>query len=202
MFSHKKKVLALAGAIANLSLSCVVAGVATYAWYCENDMVFGNGMKIQTNGPDINVQNYTLLKYDDDLKKGVAYQNSTEQFYLPDYDEYIKARNVYSNVIIRVSLAFPNGLDTSSEAVEIDITKLTTSTLKDADGIRELTSNVAQFKCITTSYTPYNSSTTIPIGVGIEETKGDYKDVKRGDESGEPLHRVAPQCPHRPCPRH
>ena len=173
----KKKVIALAGAIANLSLSCVVTGVATFAWFCENDIVHGNGMKIQSNGPDIVVNNYTLLKYDDDLKKGVAYHDNTDQFYLPDYDEYIKARNVYSNVIIRADLGFARGLDSSIEAVEIDITKLVSSTLKGANGIKELTSNVAQFKCIATSYTPFNTNTVIPIGVGIEETKGDYKDA-------------------------
>ncbi len=177
MFSHKKKVLAIAGAAANLLFSVAVAGVATFAWFCENDIVRGNGMKIQSNGPDIVVNNFTILKYDDDLKKGVSYYNTTDQFYLPDYDEYIKARNVYSNVIVRAELLFGKGLDTSQESLEIDITKLSTSTLKDANGIRELTSNVAQFKCITTSYTPYGSDTAVPIGVGISEVKGDYKDV-------------------------
>ncbi len=177
MNCHKKKVLALAGAIANLSFTVAVAGVATYAWFCENDIVHSNGMKIQSNGPDIVVNNYTILKYDDDLKKGVSYYNTTDQFFLPDYDEYIKARNVYSNIIVRAELLFGKGLDTSQESLEIDITKLGTSTLKDANGIRELTSNVAQFKCITTSYTPFNSDTVIPIGVGISEVKGDYKDV-------------------------
>lgn len=177
MFSHKKKVLAIAGAAANLLFSVAVAGVATFAWFCENDIVRGNGMKIQSNGPDIVVNNYTLLKYDDDLKKGVAYHDNTDEFYLPDYDEYIKARNVYSNVIIRADLGFGRGLDSSIEAVEIDITKLASSTLKGANGIKELTSNVAQFKCIATSYTPFNSSTVIPIGVGISEVKGDYKDA-------------------------
>ncbi len=177
MNRHQKKVLSIAAAIANLSFTCAVAGVATYAWFCENDHVFASPMKIKSTGPEIMVENYTLLKYDDDLKKGVAYQNNTAQFFLPDYDEYFKARNVYSNVIIRAELRFGKGLDTTSEAVEIDITKLATSTLKDANGIRQLTSNVAQFKCITTSYTPYNSNTAIPIGVGIQETKGEYKDV-------------------------
>ncbi len=177
MNRHQKKVLALAGAIANLSFTCVVAGVATFAWFTENDHVFANTMTIKSTGPEIMVEEYTLLKYDDDLKKGVSYHNNTSEFFLPDYDEYIKARNVYSNVIVRAVLKFGKGIDTSNEAVEIDITKLTTSTLKDANGIRELTSNVAQFKCITTSYTLYNSSTVIPIGVGIEETKGDYKDA-------------------------
>ena len=173
----KKKVLALAGAIANLSFTCAVAGVATYAWFCLNDQVYANEMKIQASDPDIVINDYKILKYDDDMKKGVAYSNSTAQFFLPDYDEYIKARNVYSNVVIRVELMFARGLDTSSEAVEIDITKLATSTLKDANGIRQLISNVAQFKCITTSYTPYNSNTEVPVGVGIEEVAGEYQDA-------------------------
>ena len=178
MFSHKKKVLAIAGAAANLLFSVAVAGVATFAWFCENDMVYSNGMNIQSNDSGINVENYTILKYDDDLKKGVAYPNSTDEFFLPDYDEYIKARNVYSNIIIKVDLRYSSGLNTATEALEIDIKKLASSTLKDADGIRELTSNVAQFKYITTSYTVKDTHTVVSTGVGISEIQGEYRDAE------------------------
>ena len=177
MNRHQKKVLTLAGAIANLSFTCVVAGVATYAWFSENDTVSANEMSISSAGADILIDNYTILKYDDDLKAGVAFHDESSEFKLPDYDQYIKARNVYSNIVIRADLSFPNGLDTSNRAVEIEIYKLATSTLKDANGIRLLTSNVAQFQCIATSYTPANSDTAVPIGVGISEVKGSYKSV-------------------------
>lgn len=177
MNRHQKKVLALAGAIANLSLTCAVAGVATFAWFCENNTVHSIGMSIKSNDSGITVNNYTILKYDDDLKKGVAYPNSTDEFFLPDYDEYIKARNVYSNIVIRVELGFSSGLNTANEAVEIDITKLASSTLKDGNGIRELTSNVAQFKCITTSYTVKETHAVASTGVGISEVQGTYKDA-------------------------
>ena len=177
MNCHQKKVLTLAGAIANLSFTCVVAGVATYAWFSENDTVTANEMSISSAGSDILIDNYTILKYDDDLKAGVAHLNDSSEFKLPDYDQYIKARNVYSNIVIRAELSFPNGLDTTNRAVEIEIYKMIDSTLKDANGIRLLTSNVAQFQCIATSYTPANSDTPIPIGVGISEIQGTYKSV-------------------------
>ena len=175
MNRHQKKVLTLAGAIANLSLSCAVAGVATYAWYYERREVSTMGTNISA-ASDVTID-YDILKYDDDLKKGVAYHNDDEQFFLPDYDQYIKAKNVYSNIVIRAEISFGMYLDTTDHELEIDITKTITSTLKDANGIRLLTSNVSQFKCIATSYTPYNSDTSIPIGVGISEVQGTYKDV-------------------------
>ena len=178
MFSHKKKVLALAGAIANLSLSCAVAGAATFAWFAYNNTVNANGMRISSvDGKEININSYRILKYDDDLKAGVSYYNDPNAFVLPDYDQYIKSRNVYSNIVIRMDLSFPKGLDTTHKSVEIDIYKLATSTLKDANGIRLLTSNVAQFQCIATQYTTENSDTPVSIPVGISETQGSYKSV-------------------------
>ena len=176
MSLSKKKVLALAGAIANLSFSVAVAGAATFAWYNSNKVTHSTNLSIKSASRNLIIDNFTILKYDDDLKKGVAFTNDASEFVLPDYDQYIKARNVYSNIVIRTELSFPNGLDTTTKAVEIDVRKLASSTLTDADGIRLLTSNVVQFQCIATSYTPFNSDTAIPIGVGISEDQGTYKD--------------------------
>ncbi len=117
----QKKVLTLAGAIANLSLTCAVAGVATYAWFSYNNTVFASNMSIKSVDRELIIDKYTILKYNDDQKKGVAYENNSSQFFLPDYDEYIKARNVYSNIVVRVELRFTKGLDTSKQAVEIDV---------------------------------------------------------------------------------
>lgn len=177
MNRHQKKAIALAGAIANLSFSFAVAGAATFAWYISNKVTHSEGPSIQSVSRSLIIDEYTILKYDDDLKAGVSYVNDSTQFVLPDYDQYIKARNVYSNIIVRAELSFPNGLDTSNKAVEIDILKLASSTLKDNDGIRLLTSNVAQFQCIATQYTPQNSDTPVSIAVGISENQGTYKSV-------------------------
>ena len=177
MNCHKKKVLALIGAIANLTFSFGVAGAATLAWYNSNKVTHSNNISIQSVSRSLVIDEYTILKYDDDLKAGVSYVNDSTQFILPDYDQYIKARNVYSNIVIRAELSFPKGLDTTNKAVEIDILKLATSTLKDEDGIRLLTSNVAQFQCIATQYTPQNSDTPVSIAVGISENQGSYKSV-------------------------
>ena len=182
MIFTKKKAIGLAMAIANLSFTCVVAGVATYAWFSENQTVQATGMSISAAGPEISVE-YLVLKYADDLKKGViAYDNENHHFdfILPEYDEYIKARNVYSNLIVRAEITFGNTLDTSNKSINIDIYKALDSTLK-ADGkIRKITSNVAQFKCIATSYTLANSETVVPTGVGIDEVhvvnEDGYKD--------------------------
>ena len=177
MNCHKKKVIALIGAIANLTFSFGVAGAATLAWYNSNKVTRSEGPSIQSVSRSLVIDEYAILKYNDDLKAGVSYVNDSNQFILPDYDQYIKARNVYSNIVIRAELSFPKGLDTTNKAVEIDILKLATSTLKDEDGIRLLTSNVAQFQCIATQYTPQNSDTPVSIAVGISENQGSYKSV-------------------------
>lgn len=177
MNCHKKKVIALIGAIANLTFSFGVAGAATLAWYNSNKVTHSEGPSIQSVSRSLVIDEYTILKYDDDLKAGVSYVNDSSKFILPDYDQYIKARNVYSNIVIRAELSFPKGLDTTNKAVEIDILKLATSTLKDEDGIRLLTSNVAQFQCIATQYTPQNSDAPVSIAVGISENQGSYKSV-------------------------
>ncbi len=170
--------MALVGAIANLTFSFAIAGAATFAWFAYNDTVNANGMQISSaDGREILINNYRILKYDDDLKAGVSYYNDPDAFVLPDYDQYIKSRNVYSNIVIRMDLSFPKGIDTTNKAVEIDIYKLASSTLKDANGIRLLTSNVAQFQCVTTQYTSQNSDTPVSIPVGITETQGSYKSV-------------------------
>ncbi len=177
MNCHKKKVIALIGAIANLTFSFGVAGAATLAWYNSNKVTRSEGPSIQSVSRSLVIDEYAILKYNDDLKAGVSYVNDSNQFILPDYDQYIKARNIYSNIVIRAELSFPKGLNTTNKAVEIDILKLATSTLKDKDGIRLLTSNVAQFQCIATQYTPQNSDTPVSIAVGISENQGSYKSV-------------------------
>ena len=177
MNRHQKKVLALAGAVANLSFSIAVAGVATFAWFSNNRTVSATGMSVRSTGKNIEFS-YTILKYNDDLKKGEAYYNDPSKFVLPDYDQYIRARNVYSNIVIRADLTFNNTLNTANNEIFIDIKKDENSTLKSGDVIRLLTSNVIQFKCIATSYTLNTEEQPTVIPVGISEVQGSYKDVE------------------------
>ena len=183
MNRHQKKVLSIAAAIANLSFSIVVTSVATYAWFAERNRVDGVGVSIKAATTDI-ILDYQVLKYDDDKKKGIiAYDNDNEkwEFVLPKYDEYIKERNKYSNIIVRAEMTFGYDVNTSNTEIDIDISKLTTSVLKGNDGINYLTSNVCQFKCIATSYTVATTQTVVPIGVGILESKPQNDDTYKDD---------------------
>lgn len=180
MNRHQKKVLSLAAAIANLSLSCAVAGVATYAWFTTVENATATDISISTATKHIKLD-YVILKYDDDLKQGIqAGLNDPTEFVLPEYDQYIKERNKYCNIIVRANLVFAEPIDTSKTEIKIDITKVESSVLKAIDPadsklkIQELTSNVTQFKSIVTSYTLEGSETVVPIDVGIQESMGSY----------------------------
>ena len=187
---NKKKVLALTGAIANLSFTCAVAGVATYAWFTSIESATSDGMTIISSLEHIRLD-YVILKYDDNLKEGIATGvNDASEFILPEYDQYIKERNKYSNLIVRANLVFPDPIDTSETEIKIDITKAVESSLKaldegdpndpndDALLIQKLTSNVVQFKSIVTSYTLADGeNTVVPINIGIQETQGGYASV-------------------------
>ena len=182
MNRHQKKVLALAGAIGNLSLTCAVAGVATFAWFTSTAVANANNISITTSNEFVRLD-YTILKWSDDSRQGVSSNlNDPTEFILPDYDEYISERNKYRNLIVRANLVFPRTVDTSNTEIVIDITKLESSTLKEADAeyddnaiIRKLTSNVTQYKSVVTSYTLEGSDTPIPVGVPIQEIQGSYK---------------------------
>ena len=181
MNRHQKKVLSIAAAIANLSFTCAVAGVATYAWFTGTARAKSTGISIVTPNKHIHLD-YVILKYDDEIKQGKAGGLSDpSEFVLPKYDEYIKERNKYCNLVVRANLVFAEPIDTSETQIRIDITKLEDSVLKAADPndnnklkIQELTSNVVQFKSVVTSYTLEGSNTSVPIDVGIQETAGAY----------------------------
>ena len=181
MNRHQKKALSLAAAIANLSFSIAVAGVATYAWYsaqADRHTSLTN-LSVSTANPDLDLH-YRVLKYNDEKKKGEGWNDDSSKIELPKYDSYILDKNEYSNVIIRATLDFKTSLDTSSDEVEIDITKLATSALIKNAKIDSLTSNVAQFKCVTKAYTPTSpaDSPSVPVSnVSIQETAGTYKDA-------------------------
>ena len=188
MNRHQKKVLSIAAAVANLSFSIAVAGVATLAWFTNTARANSTGISITTSTEHIRLD-YVILKYDDNLKQGVATGvNDASEFILPKYDRYITERNEYANLIVRANLVFPKPINTSETEIKIDITKLEQSTLKAIDEgdpnnpeddtlkIQELTSNVVQFKSIVTQYTlDDGENTVVPIDVGIQEIQGTYQ---------------------------
>lgn len=151
----QKRFLTLAAFIANISLTLVVAGVATFAWFTTNmaaDMqVSSNGMQITTKDPEEQLT-YEILKYDDNIKAGRSYTGSDAiaQFTLPDYDTYITEKNQYANVILRAEVT-TSALNTSKEELTIDITRLASS-FKTAGVIGSNTSNVIQFKSTVYKY--------------------------------------------------
>ena len=119
MNRHQRKVLALAGAIGNLSLSCAVAGIATFAWFTADSRSYSTGISIKASADLIRLD-YVILKYDDYLKSGItAGVNDASEFVLPEYDRYIQEKNEYCNPIVRANLSFPEAIDTSKTEIKI-----------------------------------------------------------------------------------
>lgn len=198
MNRHQKKALSLAAAIANLSFSVIVTGVATYAWYAGNvtSHVNVNEASIAINSESSIKLNYDIYKYSDDEKAGK--KKTHDDFFLPEYDDYITDRNIYSNVIVRAEVNFSFTLDTSKQALVINIEKLLNDfkiTKTDTHGttyenvINNKTSNVIQFKSAIYSYTTTsNPSTPTTVTPAIKEVNGDYdssgaNDYKTNDDA-------------------
>ena len=197
MNRHQKKVLSLAAAIANLSFSVIVTGVATYAWYTTNVVSRLNVSETTTSitsKENINL-NYDIYKYNYDAKAGT--KRAKTDFVLPEYDDYIVDKNVYANIILRADVEFSYNLDTSSQALVINIEKLINDfkISKSSGGntynnvINNKTSNVIQFKTVVYSYTTTsNPSTPTIVTSAIKEENGDYdssgaNDYKTDDDA-------------------
>ena len=197
MNRHQKKVLSLAAAIANLSFSIAVTGVATYAWYTGNVISRINANETTTNiTSESSIKlNYDIYKYNYDAKAGTI--RAKTDFVLPEYDDYITDKNIYANIILRAEVEFSYTLDTSAQALIIDITKLTNDfkISKTSGGntynnvINNKTSNVIQFKSAVYSYTTTsNPSTPTIVTSAIKEANDDYNsdghnDYKNDDDA-------------------
>ena len=159
MNRHQKKALSLAAAIANLSFSIAVAGVATYAWYYQNSTVTASNMSVQCAIPNSKLS-WKVLKYSDDKKEGIPYTSSStpnsgmKMFYLDPYDSYIEKKNQYSNVLLRAEINYDSGhYYTSAKQIYIDVSCANNSYLEDDTiGFKNFTSNISQFKVSIASY--------------------------------------------------
>ena len=145
MNRFQKKIMIIAAAICNVSLTLTAAAVATYAWYVTsseiNIDVVSNSAEITAEKP--NDIDFHIYKYDDDLKAGVDKGNSLSQLTLPDYDQYITEKNEYANVIIRATMNI--AFDPSKYDLCIDISRAQ-SDYRSGGHVQAYTSNVVQFK--------------------------------------------------------
>lgn len=164
MNRHQKKALSLAAAIANLSFSIAVAGVATYAWFYENRSVSASSLNVGCAIPNSKLV-WKVLKYNDDKKEGIPYTSSstpnsgTKMFYLDPFDNYIEKKNEYSNVLLRAEINYESGsYYTSAKQIYIDISCVNNAYLEnDNEGTKNYTSNISQFKVTVASYVDSNN---------------------------------------------
>ena len=139
-------------ALANISLTTIVATTATFAWFVNNKVVSASGIEMSISADTGVDLRYEVIKYDDDIKEGISFQGNAENFSLPKYDRYISYNHKYENAILRADVGF-NAFDKTKE-LTIDIT--CSQPLFDAGSTTNVapkTSNVIQFKTSVISYT-------------------------------------------------
>ena len=149
MNRHQKKVLSLAAAIANLSFTMAVAGVATYAWFSANRPVEANGIAVQTSIPGSSLR-WEILKYNENIKSGKSYDKANE-FFLQEYDGYLTQKNQFTNCILVATVDLEN-FTKSSNQIYIDITCANNDAPVYGATDPEYTSNICQFKVTAVSY--------------------------------------------------
>lgn len=139
-------------ALANISLTTIVATTATFAWFVNNKVVSASGIEMSISADTGVDLRYEVIKYDDDIKEGISFQGNAENFSLPKYDRYISYNHKYENAILRADVGF-NAFDKTKE-LTIDIT--CSQPLFDVGSetnVAPKTSNVIQFKTSVISYT-------------------------------------------------
>lgn len=139
-------------ALANISLTTIVATTATFAWFVNNKVVSASGIEMSISADTGVDLRYEVIKYDDDIKEGISFQGNAENFSLPKYDRYISYNHKYENAILRADVGF-NAFDKTKE-LTIDIT--CSQPLFDTGSTTNVapkTSNVIQFKTSVISYT-------------------------------------------------
>ena len=148
----QKKIITIAMALANISLTTIVATTATFAWFVNNKVVSASGIEMSISADTGVDLRYEVIKYDDDIKEGISFQGNAENFSLPKYDRYISYNHKYENAILRADVGF-NAFDKTKE-LTIDIT--CSQPLFDVGSetnVAPKTSNVIQFKTSVISYT-------------------------------------------------
>ena len=171
MNRHQKKVLSLAAAIANLSFTMAVAGVATYAWYTAQASLYKNVEEISIDCaiPESQIT-WEVLTYSDDEKAGVSSDDSSD-YYLRPYDSVITKDNIHSNAILKAVIEVNNF--TSNNDLVIDITCQDGHT-PTTSSVPSYTSNICQFKSSIYSYVD-SSDTEHVLNNSITPTSPDTR---------------------------
>ena len=91
----QKKIITIAMALANISLTTIVATTATFAWFVNNKVVSASGIEMSISADTGVDLRYEVIKYDDDIKEGISFQGNAENFSLPKYDRYISYNQMY-----------------------------------------------------------------------------------------------------------
>ncbi|MDY4818714.1 MAG: Ig-like domain-containing protein [Bacilli bacterium] len=139
-------------ALANISLTTIVATTATFAWFVNNKVVSASGIEMSISADTGVDLRYEVIKYDDDIKEGISFQGNAENFSLPKYDRYISYNHKYENAILRADVGF-NAFDKTKE-LTIDITcSQPLFDVGSTTNVAPKTSNVIQFKTSVISYT-------------------------------------------------
>ena len=146
-------------ALGSLTFAMITVAVGTVAWFVASARQQVNGMSIETESPDMGI-NYTIYKYDQNLKQGVGYENDPNEFYLPAYEDVDflidDNNNQYANVILKTNINFVDFNPSTSEIVISFNCSNDYKYLDQKDGKEKyypITSNVAQYKCLVSSYT-------------------------------------------------
>ena len=182
----QKKILTIALAALNISLTTVVAASATFAWFYMNRTVTGSGMTINCKQAESTVT-WEVLYYSDDQKSGVS-STLASDFYLQPYDEYLTAKNKYSNVLLKATIDVSDSNYTSAKQLYIDINCDSASAFDYASanntGVPNYTSNIAQFKTNVASYLPNGSTEYVEVNSAIIEDNADTKYSSASDFFG------------------
>lgn len=178
--SLKAKIVSSAVTICGIG-AVIAFAVSSFSWFRINKNTTGDGMKIKVFADvDLVDFDYTLYKYDFDLKEGVAFTEENVNLSLNKYDNYIRERNINNNNIIRleVSLPFSKAAAEGDRDIYVSINcsksevgsyydahmdDTRTRTHDDANGFKydsdghtyycNNISNVIQFKCFVSEYT-------------------------------------------------
>lgn len=165
----QKRVLSLGAFIANISLTMVVAGVATFAWFqAQAATITTQDATTTITAKSGATVEYEFLNFNEKDKKGHTSSNAADFTLATDdkaYDKYIASKNTYANSIIRATV---DGSWTKDNDLFIDI-KCVSGHAPSRDNKRtvDYTSNVAQFKVFTYSYVKDGVEYQIDNSLGI-----------------------------------
>ncbi|MCQ2771681.1 MAG: hypothetical protein MJ238_00170 [Bacilli bacterium] len=117
----KKSVVAALSSL--LAMNVVCLGMLTFAWFTANQRADNSMGQITAISDDPLDVDFELYEYDEDNRSGriaVDKEKTGDRFALPQYDTFIKDRNVHNNKILRMEIISKG--DTSSDTTfNVDI---------------------------------------------------------------------------------